>query len=34
MSPVQWVFIGVGLVLEGVIVWAWLISAPGEDRRR
>jgi hypothetical protein len=34
MSAVQWVFVGVGLALEGVIVWAWLLGAPSQDGGR
>ena len=26
VSAVQWVFLGVGLALEAVIAWAWLVS--------
>lgn len=28
MSAIQWGFLGVGIALEGIIAWAWLVSPP------
>lgn len=33
MPVIQWAFVGVGLALEAVIAWAWLVSPPHRGTR-
>jgi hypothetical protein len=34
VSAIQWVFVGAGLALECLVIWAWLNSPPFREAGR